>query len=69
MKIHTLWHKEDGSIWLVEAADEESIMNGGADAYRMSLSQSPQCRRVLIVEIPDKAVNDIFTPPTVAGKT
>lgn len=70
MLIRTLWAPSEGDDempWLVAAVDEYCIESCGGlpDMYKEQMK--PEYREI-VINIPEKAVRELFTPPLVIGK-
>lgn len=66
MRIYTFWHDAEDELslpWLEDAIDEVSIDNG---ADMPDHSKNPKIR-MLVIQIPEKAVTDLFKAPEVKG--
>lgn len=69
MKIYTLWADsgdETSMPWMVSSYDEYTADEHGGtpDWFEKELKEHPR-GRVLILEVPDRAVLDLFKAPTV----
>jgi len=68
MRVYTLWSREsadDTDIpWLVDAVDEYTIEENGFQKTYLEKRDSPNVRE-LIIDIPEKAVRELFDSPGV----
>lgn len=74
MKVHLLIQREPGSnemtYWVDDAVDEWTLDEWQGvypDVIRVKLDGDPENRRILIVEVPDDAMERPFDVPTVTG--
>ena len=74
-RLHILFehHEEADDVppWPIAIIDEYSLEEGGGDDYEEKKGQAMSDgmkRRELIVEVPEAAIDALFTSPTVSGK-
>lgn len=71
MKVHLIVEREHGSHWILDAVDEWTIdeWNGKyPDSFEKKLKVNPSGTRILVVEIPDDAMERAFDTPVVKGE-
>jgi hypothetical protein len=73
MKIYTLWRWDEKdpntAPWIVGAIDEYCVYenNGYPDDYEKE--RTTKSVREIVIEVPEKTIRDLWSVPTVQGKT